>query len=906
MTKANTGSKSRDKKAVKVAGSNDVGVKVSTRPKRASSKIREELREKFAEEEKSFDDLLLEFQAEAASRTDEKAVLDSYSRQELEMKMAFEGTVEYADSIKEARAEILHKTEHPSSAAAATEIHQLEYDLNMMEQKEAIRAKELAGILHVNEVLPPVGPKKKSKVVASTVMVVAPPVVLNDMDISGAEESDDDDGEIKSQQSGVAVAAAKANATANRSAATSVLLGSSRPSMFSGLAIASGFDYLYEHKDLLVPDVRYPESRFLDRIQISSLQPSMLTPILVFDCKDDEVDWAYLQPLVAAVYAVIADGRDGVTTLMLVYAEHKYSDADQYPLCLSFECTAESAASTILVYSDLTISSHAIDPAIRQAIALKGISNPIAPSTPCSSRITTVQVGANGVPMERTSSSKNSAEWIPLRRALHGDKSKIAFFTRGEVDAKISGNAAILTRIRNQGKGILRLMSLPVMQAPLLVKLLTMTFCVTIDYTGTSTNRTPDALHICMFMESPSPGVYFKFTTSKEIIEMFDNMERVTMSIFQQKYGDPNPHYSRIFLGIKDSLRDEDPDTGIQNCSINYQVWKIEEIVVAWSEIYSNEENASMSRAEFLALNIKILSINQDKWRKDHGEYDRSRIPAQIISSAAVITKIEVAEDVRGGKYPRYSRGEQRAYNRGAGAQYNGQPRVTIQPGIAGGLGAGRGTGRYGGGRGGGGQQQGAANRPAAIPVNIAAPKLVGAGGVKGGSPGGLCLRDMLHAKDPASFPSGCMIESTTGIECKHRHGIQLTSGGKLNPADKADALRSLKTMQDPVAEECVITNQVLDDKATTVDPERELSEGSLNLAVCVQGNEHRLPDFSITQLQISLILANRYKRILCCSMRRKGSERELSVHLSELIISFSRSAVEAAALEDADNYEIP
>ena len=489
MTKANTGSKSRDKKAVKVAGSNDIGVKVSTRPKRASSKIREgsemdledpkqsrhqsvkktnsrqrslqiglirarhamlvtenqivecrdteesdlaELRAKFAEEEKSFDELLLEFQAEAASRTDEKAVLDSYSRQELEMKMAFEGTVEYADSIKEARAEILHKTEHPSSADAATEIHQLEYDLNMMEQKEAIRAKELAGILHVNEVLPPVGPKKKSKVVASTVMVVAPPVVLNDMDISGAEESDDDDGEIKSQQSGVAVAAAKANATANRSAATSLLLGSSRPSMFSGLAIASGFDYLYEHKDLLVPDVRYPESRFLDRIQISSLQPSMLAPILVFDCKDDEVDWAYLQPLVAAVYAVIADGRDGVTNLMLVYAEHEYSDADQYPLCLSFECTAESAASTILVYSDLTISSHAIDPAIRQAIALKGISNPIAPSTPCSSRITTVQVGANGVPIERTSSSKNSAEWIPLRRALHGDKSKIAFFTRGK------------------------------------------------------------------------------------------------------------------------------------------------------------------------------------------------------------------------------------------------------------------------------------------------------------------------------------------------------------------------------------------------------------------------------------------------------------------------------------------
>jgi hypothetical protein len=40
--------------------------------------------------------------------------------------------------------------------------------------------------------------------------------------------------------------------------------------------------------------------------------------------------------------------------------------------------------------------------------------------------------------------------------------------------------------------------------------------------------------------------------------------------------------------------------------------------------------------------------------------------------------------------------------------------------------------------------------------------------------------------------------------------------------------------------------------------------------------------------------------------MKQSGSERELSAHLSDLITSFSRSAAEAAALADADNYEIP
>ncbi len=134
MTKSTTGTKSKDKKAVKVAGSSDVVVKTSTRPKRASAKIREDsemdledlrptkpqntkktnsrmrslhiglirarhamlvtedqidgcqeteednlaaLRARFAEEEKTFDDKLTEFQAEAASRSDEKGVLDS-------------------------------------------------------------------------------------------------------------------------------------------------------------------------------------------------------------------------------------------------------------------------------------------------------------------------------------------------------------------------------------------------------------------------------------------------------------------------------------------------------------------------------------------------------------------------------------------------------------------------------------------------------------------------------------------------------------------------------------------------------------------------------------------------------------------------------------------------------------
>jgi hypothetical protein len=67
------------------------------------------------------------------------------------MTMAYESTIEYADSIKELKAEILHKTQNPSNANAAKEIHQLEHDLDTLVQKEAIRSEELSNILHVNE-----------------------------------------------------------------------------------------------------------------------------------------------------------------------------------------------------------------------------------------------------------------------------------------------------------------------------------------------------------------------------------------------------------------------------------------------------------------------------------------------------------------------------------------------------------------------------------------------------------------------------------------------------------------------------------------------------------------------------------------------------------------------------------
>lgn len=90
-------------------------------------------------------------------------------------------------------------------------------------------------------------------------------------------------------------------------------------------------------------------------------------------------------------------------------------------------------------------------------------------------------------------------------------------------------------------------------------------------------------------------------------------------------------------------------------------------------------------------------------------------------------------------------------------------------------------------------------------------------------------------------------------------------------------------------------------------NPLKNLGE-QLNISINVQGKDFDLPELAVQQLTESAVLANRYKAMFNVTIIREPKEildRDLASHLGELIISFSRAAAEAAALADADNYEI-
>ena len=114
-----------------------------------------------------------------------------------------------------------------------------------------------------------------------------------------------------------------------------------------------------------------------------------------------------------------------------------------------------------------------------------------------------------------------------------------------------------MTKIRNASLMPARLANLPIMQAGLLVKILTMNFCMVIDWIGAG-NKTPDAAHLCMFYPAPTFSTsaaritYHEFRMSMEIKDAIEKFRLILMDMFQ----DRKNRKQRSFL--RGDLRDDE------------------------------------------------------------------------------------------------------------------------------------------------------------------------------------------------------------------------------------------------------------------------------------------------------------------------------------------------------------
>ena len=399
--------------------------------------------------------------------------------------------------------------------------------------------------------------------------------------------------------------------------------------MFSDIAIGREYDWIESNVDLATPDPMHQFSQILDRIQVSKITPGMIIPILSFT--QDPPTYDNIRSHIPAVYASIPDTRLGVTNMALIYANQLFTDWDSYPKCLTFEFYAEDAKYTLLVFSQLAISAQLYDPVITGKLQMAAVM-PVAPSTNINIRAASFHMAMNGALIEK-SSTKYAEEWLQVRRVLHGDKAKIAAYMAGEVDPWIT-SPKLMTKIRNSSLMPARLANLLIMQAGLLVKILTMNFCMVIDWIGTG-NKTPDAAHLCMFYPAPASlnaaaVAYHEFKTSLEIKDAVENFRLILMDMFQESVGCQVPFFVEIFELMKSQLLDEGPDS-IHHVNIDYQIRGIEAQTVEFAKLYTNGDNEHMDFEEFKALNKRTLRIDTGKWMDDYSRLDRCKIPKQVV-----------------------------------------------------------------------------------------------------------------------------------------------------------------------------------------------------------------------------------------------------------------------------------
>jgi len=613
---------------------------------------------------------------------------------------------------------------------------------------------------------------RKSKVQLVTNMQVEAPE-----EIEEEEEEDyvgeEDDEEVPSEPQD------QANQEANKKAAQKLLQASRLPkkSTFGSGAVGSGYDFILEHEELEVPNDQFEVALLLDRIEVSRLLPNMLVPVLAF--RGQTISFYELRKELAALYSVLPGGQEGRTNLMLVYTNNSYAQWEEYPQCLSFDTKVEERDGySVLVMSDICIQSRMLSPEIQTALMSAGILNPIAPTTTSNNK-SDYHMLSNGTMVKVDKVwGKHAGEWLPVRRALHGDPSLVAAFMAGESDMRLS-STKLMTRIRNSSKLTPAQQKLPIFQGNMLVSFMAFNWCKQINWSGSGASRTADACHLSHFMpahETGQPGVLalHTFRTSSEIVKALDNLKAVCMDTFQEKYRGPRPFFTDIFKDVKDQFEDEDPDVDIQHISIDYQVYNFQAQLVNWANLFTSEENEHMKIAEFRAKCLSALEIDTSKWRRDRSEADTSKIPRQIVNPPG--TKLSPVDPVRPAAVSKFTRGEKRDYK----AHIQGQRQEAEQQQLKAANYGGRGGGRGGGYGGRGGYPK--------APQNTPQPQIK----VEPGTARGICVRDLLTNADGAIFPQGCVKPAGT---CQHRHNVQLTAAGKLSPADKAEVLRSLGTV---------------------------------------------------------------------------------------------------------------
>jgi hypothetical protein len=507
------------------------------------------------------------------------------------------------------------------------------------------------------------------------------------------------------------------------------------PPLFGEAAQTDAYDFFKGAPELAFPS-RAKGARWLEETTANALAQGQVIPKLCFNNKS-RPSWETLKPQPLGYYVVGTTNAKNSTTMLRL--AHENGGTADLPKIIFLEHVDEERR--ILVLSDAAIASEMLGAAVMKALTRNGKVTLTSPSNPRGNGDAT---STQGRPAE-TMALKT--ELNPLLRLLHNDRQKLAKMTNGDPTIKVS-NPAMLAKIKISQLNT-NLEDLPIMQTHVLTKLLAMTACTQIDYSGAGSKA--DAWHIAHFLKFEKDGATLReFKTIKDFQEFVDTAEKCFCAIAMETKRD-RAFFRDIFRPMRDNFSDAGRKTKLDDLPADWMAYELAVLFTRWAQLYTDPLYAAMDFDAFKKINIDTLQFDNAAWRSECRDADQSTTPIQRVNppTKAAATPAPAA-----------------GFKRGRQAQATG-------------------------GHQGAKRQKPQQRQPPPVAVQPAAPKNTKPPAKPAARSQTACLRHLLHSQDPVQFPGGCHAPPP----CTRNHNVQLRNG-RLAPQEKADILASLAVMK--------------------------------------------------------------------------------------------------------------
>jgi hypothetical protein len=326
--------------------------------------------------------------------------------------------------------------------------------------------------------------------------------------------------------------------------------------------------------------------------------------------------WVTLEPQPLGYYYVVGttNARSNPTMLRL---GHENGGTALLPGVIFLEHRAEEHR--IIVLSDAAIASEMLGTAVMKALTQNGKT---APSNPRGNVGLTTEIGRQ----QETTAFKS--ELNPLLRLLHSDRLKLAKLTNNDATIKMT-NPVLLAKIKTSQLNT-NLEDLPIMQTHMLTKVLTMTACTPIDYSGPGAKA--DAWYIAHFLRFERDGVTLRaFKTLKDFQELIDTVEKCFCAIAMETKSD-RPFFRDIFRPMRDNFYDSARKTKLDDVPIDWLTYEVATLFNQWAQLYTDTQYAAVDFETFKQLNIAALHFDNKEWRHESNDAESTTTPVQRVN----------------------------------------------------------------------------------------------------------------------------------------------------------------------------------------------------------------------------------------------------------------------------------